>query len=77
MFTLHLTLHGRALEPSEYESFEEMGDGLAEAFDNARMAIHPRVLAFLLALMFRDLRGRLTWRWVAEEYEIFVAHNDP
>lgn len=77
MFTLYLTLHGRAIQPSTYASFNEMGDGLAKALDSARLSIHPRVMTFLLALMFNDLRRHQTWTWVAEDYEIFVAHNDP
>ena len=77
MFTLYLTLRGRAIEPSTYESFDEMGDGLAKALGSAQMSVHPRVMTFLLALMFSDLRGHRTWTWVAEDYEIFVAREDP
>ena len=77
MFTLHLTLHGQALEPSHYESFDDLGDGLANALDKASLGLQPRVLAFLLALMFRDLRGHSTWTWIAADYEILVAYNDP
>jgi len=77
LFTLYLTLRGQSLKPSTYASFEDMGDGLAKALDGAQMTIHPRVMTFLLALMFSDLRGHRTWAWVAEEYEIFVTQEDP
>jgi hypothetical protein len=76
MFTLHLTLHGHAIKPTEHERFEGMGDTLAKAFDEAGLGLNPRVLTVLLSLMFRDLHTRPTWTWVAEDYEIFVAYDD-
>jgi hypothetical protein len=77
MFTLYLTLYGQAVEPSTYESVDDLGEGLAEALDDAQMSIHPRAMSFLLALMFRDLRVHWTWTWVGEDYEISVARGDP
>jgi hypothetical protein len=77
MFTLNLTLHGHALEPTEHDSFSDLGDSLANAFDDAEMSLTPRVLSVLLSLMFRDLNTRLTWTWVAEEYKIFVTRDGP
>jgi hypothetical protein len=76
MFTLDLILSGEALKPSEYASFEEMADGLAKAFENAQMSLHPRVMPFLLVVMSSDLRGHRAWTWVGEDYEISVARSD-
>jgi hypothetical protein len=75
MFTLQLTLHGRATEPTKHESFEDLGETLAKAFDEAGLGLTSRVLSVLLSLMFRDLHTRPTWTWVAESYEIFVARD--
>jgi hypothetical protein len=77
VFTLHLTLRGHAISPTEHDRFEDLGDALAEAFEDADMGLKPRVISVLLSLMFRDLHARPTWTWVAEEYEIFVARDGP
>ena len=77
MFTLHLTVYGSALEPSRHESFTELGDVLAEELSDAGMGLKPRVVTVLLSLMFSDLRVHQTWRWIGEEYEIFVARDGP
>ena len=77
MFTLHLTVHSHAVEPTEHQSFTEMGDALAKELSNAGMALRPRVISVLLSLMFSDLRVHPTWRWIGEEYEIFVARDGP
>ena len=77
MFTLHLTVHGHAIEPTEHESFTDMGEALAKELGAAGMPLKPRVISVLLSLMFTDLRAHPTWRWVGEEYEIFVARDGP
>jgi len=77
VFTLHLTVRGRAIKPTEHESFTDMGDALANELDGAGMALKPRVISVLLSLMFSDLRAHQTWRWIGEEYEIFVARDGP
>jgi hypothetical protein len=77
VFTLYLTVLGRAIEPTEHESFADMGDALAKSFSDAGMELKPRVISVLLSLMFSDLRARPTWRWVGEDYEIFVAREGP
>ena len=75
MFTLQLTLRGRTIEPTRHSSFDELGDTLAEALREADMRLHPRALAVLLSLMYRDLSTRLTWAWVAADYEIHVTRE--
>ena len=40
MFTLHLTVHGLAIKPTEHESFADMGDALAEELSAAGMALN-------------------------------------
>ena len=77
MFTLHLAVRGHAIEPTEHESFTDLGDTLADELSNAGMGLNPRVLAILQSLIFKDLRTHSTWTWVAEDYEIFVARNGP
>jgi hypothetical protein len=77
VFTLHLTVHGLAIKPTEHESFADMGDALAEELSAAGMALKPRVISALLSLMFNDLRAHPTWRWIGEEYEILVTCDDP
>jgi hypothetical protein len=56
MFTLHLTLHGRAIKPTRHESFTDLGDTLAELLGDAGMGLKPRVIYILLSLIFSDLR---------------------
>lgn len=75
MFTLHLIVHGRPVKPTEHESFTDMGDTLAKEMGDADMDLTPRTMSILLSLMFSDLRVRRTWRWVGEDYEIFVARD--
>lgn len=77
MFTLHLTVHGSAIEPTEHESFTDLGDTLAAELSNAGMGLNPRVISILQSLIFNDLRTHSTWTWVAEDYEISVARNNP
>ena len=77
MFTLHLTVHGRAIEPTEHESFTDLGDTLAKALSDAGMGLKPRVISVLLSLIFSDLRTRQTWAWIGENYEIFVTRDGP
>jgi hypothetical protein len=77
VFTLHLTVHGHAIEPTEHERLTDIGDALARELSDAGMALKPRVISVLLSLMFGDLRARPTWRWIGEEYEIFVVRDDP
>lgn len=75
MLSLYLTLHGRALTPTEHGNLADMGDALARAFDEAGMQLTPRAVTVLLALMSRDLCTHLSWTWDAEEYQIFVARD--
>lgn len=77
MFTLYLTLYGQVVQPSTHESIDQLGKSLSKALDDAEMSIHPRAMTLMLALMFSDLRERRTWTWVGEDYEFFVARNDP
>lgn len=77
MLTLHLTLHGQPLDASKHEDFEDLGDRLAKALNDAGMGLTPRTVSVLLSLMFSDLRTRQTWRWIGQDYEIFVARNGP
>lgn len=76
MFTLHLTVHGQAIEPTDHESVADLGDTLATALSDAGMGLKPCVMSFLCSVMFSDLRVHRTWRWVGEDYEIFVARDD-
>ena len=76
MFTLRLTVRGQVGEPTEHESFTDLGDTLARALSDAGMDLHPRVIATLQSLILSDLRTHSTWTWVAEDYEIFVARDD-
>ena len=75
MFTLRLTVRGRAIEPSGHASFNELGDALADALREADLTLSPRALAVLLSLMYRDLSTRPSWAWVAEDYEIYVTRE--
>jgi hypothetical protein len=75
VFTLYLTVYGTAVEPTVHESFAGLGDALAKGLSDVGLALKPRVLSVLLSLMFSDLRAHPTWRWVAEEYEIFVVRD--
>ena len=77
MFTLHLSVHGRAIGPTEHESLTDLGDTLAKALSDAGMGLKPRVISVLLSLMFSDLRTRPTWAWIGESYEIFVTRDGP
>ena len=77
MLTLHLTLRGQSIKPSSHERIEDLGDALTKAFAEAGMGLKPRVISALLSLMFADLRTHKTWRWVGEEYEIFVIRDGP
>ena len=77
MFILHMTVRGQVVEPTEHKSFTDMGDALAEVLSDADMGLKPRVLSVLLALMFSDLRTRQSWRWIGEDYEIYVARDGP
>ena len=77
MFTLRLTIHGRPIEPTEHESFADLGDTLASALNDAGIGLKPPVISVLCSLMFNDLRARQNWGWVAEEYEIFVSRDGP
>jgi hypothetical protein len=77
VFTLHMTVRGQEIKPTEHDSFTDMGDTLAAVLDDADMGLKPRTVSVLLALMFSDLRTRKTWRWIGEDYEIFVARDGP
>jgi len=77
VFTLHMTMHSRAINPTEHEYFTEMGDALAQVLSNADIGLKPRAMSILLSLMFSDLRARPTWRWISEDYEIFVTRDVP
>ena len=77
MLTLYLTLHGRATAPTEHASVADMGEALADAFDDAGTRLTPRVVTVLLSLMARDLCTHLTWTWDAEDYQIYVIRDGP
>jgi hypothetical protein len=77
VFTLRLTLLGRAIEPTEHESFADLGDTLARVLSDAGMGLNPRVISILQSLIFSDLRTHSSWTWVAEDYEIFVSRDGP
>ena len=70
-------MRGQAIKPTEHESFTEMGDTLGKVLSDADLGLEPRTISVLLSLMFSDLHTRQTWRWVGEEYEIFVARDGP
>ena len=77
MFSLHLTVCGRVIDPTEHESLADLGDVLARELRDAGMGLKPRVISILLSLISNDLRTRLTWTWDAEDYQIFVARDGP
>jgi len=77
VLTLHLTFYGQPLDASTHEDFEDLGDTLAKALNDAGLGLTPRTVSVLLSLMFSDLRARLTWRWIGQDYEIFVARDGP
>jgi len=77
VFSLHLTVHGHAIKPTEHESFADLGDTLAEELSTAGMDLNPHVISIMQSLIISDLRTHSTWTWVAEDYEIFVARNGP
>jgi hypothetical protein len=77
VFTLRVTVRGRQSVPTKHESIADLGDALTEALSDAGMGLEPRAITTMLTLMSHDLCGFLTWTWVAEGYEIFVAQGDP
>lgn len=75
MFTLRLVVDGQAVEPTEHESFTDLSEVLAEELGADGMGLKPRSISVLLSVMYSDLRTHVTWSWVADDYQIFVARD--